>query len=71
MSRDYNNVYLIGTKTTDGTGFTIDRQPFVTEQDAETEAEARTIKSGADHFVFASATYFTQDRITATKTWFA
>jgi hypothetical protein len=71
MSRDYNNVYLIGTKTTDGLGYTIDQKPFSTEKDAEAEAEARTIKSGLDHFVFVSASYFAQDPIKATKTWFA
>jgi hypothetical protein len=71
MPRDYNNVYLVGTKTTDGTGWIIDQKPFSSEKDAEAEAEARTIKSGVDHYVFASASYYVQDRVTATKNYFA
>jgi len=71
MSRDYNNVYLIGTKTVDGLGYIIDQKPFAIEKEAEAEAEVRTIKSGVEHYVFASVSYYIQDRITATKTWFA
>jgi hypothetical protein len=71
MPRDYNNVYLVGTKTIDSTHWIIDQKPFSSEKDAETEAEARTIKSGVDHYVFAPASCYTQDRVTATKNYFA
>jgi hypothetical protein len=70
MPQDYNTVYLIGTKVAGGDSWNVDGKPFILKGDADNEAEARTIKSGIEHYVFRSVAYYTQDEITATRNYF-
>ncbi|MBE3109355.1 MAG: hypothetical protein IMZ46_02405 [Acidobacteria bacterium] len=70
MPRDYNTVYLIGTKVVDGDSWNVDGKPFSSKDDADNEAEARTVKSGIEHYVFKAVTYYTQDEITASRSYF-
>ncbi|MBE3130596.1 MAG: hypothetical protein IMZ54_07750 [Acidobacteria bacterium] len=68
---DFNNVFLVGTKTPSGDGWIIDQATFSCRAEAEKEAEARTVKGGLEHHVFKSVSYYTRDEITASKTHYA
>lgn len=62
------DVYLIGAKSVvDGETWNVDGKPFDSAQEAEEEAEARTVKSGIEHFVFKPVAYYTRDKITASR----
>jgi hypothetical protein len=71
MPTDYNTVYLIGTKVAGGDSWNVCGKPFSSKDDADNEAEARTIKSGIEHYVFKSVSYYTQAQITASRSYFA
>lgn len=70
MLIDYNTVYLIGVKIVGGDSWNVDGKPFALKGDADNEAEARTIKSGLEHYVFKAVSYYTQDAITASRSYF-
>lgn len=70
MPSDYNTIYLIGAKVVGGDSWSVDGKPFSSRDDADNEAEARTIKSGIEHYVFKAIAYYTQDAITASRSYF-
>jgi hypothetical protein len=70
MPQDYNTVYLIGTKIVGGDSWNVDGKPFGFKDEADSEAQARTIKSGIEHYIFKAVAYYTQDTITASRSYF-
>jgi hypothetical protein len=61
------DVYLIGTKVVYGETWNVDGQPFDSASLAETAAEARTVKTGIEHFVFKPVAYYSRNEITASR----